>query len=609
MRRPARAAGAFALLAALAIAGGDAVASNPESPTRIFRDPVSKFSFKTFSDWNQVPLEAAGKDPVFDPVQKWMVARFAEADPAIVARFRAGAIEVFKMGKGLEGEKTGEKPGVRVINADEPKSMEELLKQILERTGGGFLPKESKEVKSKDGVPGKSWSVLRGGTFMVLAAWKKDDLEVGMWMACEGILRKRYELGFGRIVSSFTWFDEKAEDVRSLDVLNGVNISAKKRRAIEKGLVKGWDVVVSPNKNYIVIYNKKGHRNDKLAKILAERIELIRGQIYEQQFPPSEPVKTVSVVRVCGDGLEYHMYGGPYGSAGYWSSDTEELVFFDMDERKALADDDTLAVLYHEAFHQFIYYSVGEVAPHSWFNEGHGDYYAGSRYTGGQFAIKPFRWRIGIVKDAIKAGPRAMEETTDRDGETRFRFDSQSPGYSPLKALVRMSQGEYYSYPAVSYAQGWSLVYFLREIVPKNPEYSAKWGNILPTYFKVLKEEVNKARPLKPKVEEPDDGKDDPGMDEPGMDEPGMGEPGMDEPGMGEPGMDGPPAPEPPTPPGGDDDDAPTIPQFFSRFWDRDGKALKAAVTAAFAGVDFDDLESAWKKEINKIPTPPRRKR
>ena len=39
---------------------------------------------------------------------------------------------------------------------------------------------------------------------------------------------------------------------------------------------------------------------------------------------------------------------------------------------------DSLLVLYHEAFHQYIYYAVGEVAPHDWFNEGHGDYFSGA---------------------------------------------------------------------------------------------------------------------------------------------------------------------------------------------------------------------------------------
>jgi hypothetical protein len=36
---------------------------------------------------------------------------------------------------------------------------------------------------------------------------------------------------------------------------------------------------------------------------------------------------------------------------------------------------------------------------------------------------------------------------------------------------------------------------------------------------------------------------------------------------------------------------------------------LRAALAAAFQGVDFAELEAAWKKEISKIPTPPRRRR
>ena len=55
-------------------------------------------------------------------------------------------------------------------------------------------------------------------------------------------------------------------------------------------------------------------------------------------------------------------------------------------------------------------------------------------------------------------------------------------------------------------------------------------------------------------------------------------------------------------PPG--DDDAPVIPQFISRFMSST-KALKKAVETAFAGVDFDELEVAWKESISKIPTPP----
>ena len=309
-------------------------------------------------------------------------------------------------------------------------------------------------------------------------------------------------------------------------------------------MVAGWDVLVSPKKQYVIIYNTKNKTNTQLARELAERIEAIRAQVYEVQFPPSAPIDAVSIVRVCADRKEYADYGGPGGSAGYWNDDSEELVFYDASEAKK-TDKDTLAVLYHEAFHQFIYYSVGEVAPHSWFNEGHGDYYAGARYQDKKFKIRPFDWRVGVIKNALPKGPRTVTETTPPfrigsldSGGTHYVEDLQSGGYTPLSTLVRMSQQEYYTDPGTHYAQGWSLVYFLREIVPANPKWNAKWGKILETYFKTLKEEVNKDKPLARPNPKPDGGPEKPAG--PAGKPTTPGEPGMGEsPAMGDAPADG----------------------------------------------------------------------
>jgi hypothetical protein len=317
----------------------------------------------------------------------------------------------------------------------------------------------------------------------------------------------------------------------------------------------------------------------------------------------------VSVIRVCGDRMEYHQYGGPGGSAGYWNDDSEELVFYDADPNNLKPDRDTLAVLYHEAFHQFIYYSVGEVAPHSWFNEGHGDYFAGAKYADQKFKIGPFDWRVGVVKEAIRNGPSPYEET-EKNGATLRHWDRKQGGYSPLKCLVDMSQGEYYSYPSVCYAQGWSLVYFLREIVPKNAKWNEKWGNILTVYFDTLKAEVNKDKPLKPKKEKKGGG-DDPPPTTPPTTPPGNGggstppapptPPGMDggdAPGMGDdPGMGG---DSPPPPSGAPSDDDGMIVYARSKYSSSE-RALRKALDAAFKGVNWDELEAAWKESILKV--------
>lgn len=655
-------------------------------PTKRFRDQNAKFSFKLFPDWDPVPLETEGKSARqfgSSGTDKYAVCQYFQRGADKRGQM-AGKLLAYRMGGGATGIKTGtttEEDGAKkdpfleklrsAMGDDDPKTMRDLFKKALD--GYGFLDeppkpgapqrdwkamekekdaladkildlKLAKPIKSRDAepVPGLMWAIERKNPqlswtdkpcYLVMATWKKDDMEVGLWMTCAGEQKKTFEQGFKMVSTSFLWFDEKAEDAASLDVLNGLPISAAKRRDIERGLVKGWDVVVSPKKNYIILYNTVGKRNDLLARILGERIEQIREQVYEHQFPPAAKIEAVCIARICGDRAEYHHYGGPGGSAGYWNSDTEELVFYDASPKKE-PDDDTLAVLYHEAFHQYIYYSVGEVAPHSWFNEGHGDYYAGSKYLSKKFAIRPFNWRVGVIKEALVKGPCKPEAedpkkpSTDGPGGSmpggddeggpskRVNWDRSKGGYTPLEYFVKMTQGEYYSYPSVSYAQGWSLVYFLREFVPKNPKWNEKWGKILGTYFDTLKAEANKDKPLTPKKapkpEDPGMGGDAPGMGDttppepPPTDDPtppaappgGPTAPGMDggEPGMGtdDPGMGG-------DAPGGDGED-PTGGFIMppSRFRGS-GEALKKAVEEAFKGVDFAELETAWRDTMKKI--------
>ncbi|MHC4548773.1 MAG: hypothetical protein ACYTEZ_08335 [Planctomycetota bacterium] len=260
--------------------------------------------------------------------------------------------------------------------------------------------------------------------------------------------------------------EEEGEGVTDADIF--VNSEEKPelwREARKKKLkgVKGWAAL--DTQNYLIVYNKEVKR--PLLKKIAQHIEKIRANIYEKLFPPSREVKAVSVVRVCKDRAEYHRYGGPGGSAGYWSRGDEELVFYQDRSNKK----DSLRVLYHEAFHQYIHYAVGDVAPHSWFNEGHGDYFAGHDYVGRRFIAKPFRWRTGIIANAL------ARKT-----------------YVPLDKFLKYTQGEYYATPGLCYAQGWSLVYFLREVEKKKvKKYKQYWG-LLDRYFEAIKRNVKSVK-------------------------------------------------------------------------------------------------------------------
>ncbi len=595
-------------------------AAASDVPRQRYRDRVYKFSFKMFDKWSQVPIENG---------EKIDVAKFVEGTDRgdLAPTLTVVRLNLKEGGDGpvvTPGLPEGLPPEIkaRLAALEAPKcAWDATIGQM--RLPDGFKPDRSKfdEIESKDDVKGKMWSleVDYGGDYgdykiyVSLIDFVKDDLEYGIFFRCPATRRKSFERGLVVLGRSFEFHDEKAKDVETLDVLDGVAITPERRREIERSLIQGWKVIVSPKKQYVVIYNTKHERNNQLAEEIARRIELIREQIYEKQFPPAHPITAVSIVRVCGDRKEYFAYGGPGGSAGYWNSQAEELVFYDASPSKAI-DDDTVAVLYHEAFHQYIYYSVGDVAPHSWFNEGHGDYYAGAQLKGKKFKLEPFRWRMGIIRAAVQHGPRAKATVQGDDGKSHEQWANDG-GYTPLRDFVRFTQGQYYAYPDVSYAEGWSLIYFLREIVPKNREYREKWGKILDTYFDTLKASVAATRrettpsdagpaaPTPPGGEKPKGPGEEPwdgGGDAPGA-KPGGGDEGGS---SGEkPGDEG----GSPKKPGGDDDGGDSggpdggepegwiPPPVYGR---TGADALDRAVKAAFEGVDFDELEAAWAKAV-----------
>lgn len=590
---------ALRLVAAGALAAAIAATALPAAPSapaalptpfgttagKAYRSSVWKFSLNVFDDWNEVPIEIGEKYEVakwYEPGSK------GEVFPRELSIFRlnlrpGGDDAANGQGPATEGGSEEERQLRQKIREmqDEaaPKSIYGLAFDRLRGFDDKKYPEDKnwKPVVSKDKVNGKFWVIEIPFTSKpnpdetlcaMLIGFEKEGVSYGVRLICTARRRDNFEGLMKSIAKSFLFFDEKAKDVQSLSVLDGINISPKRRSDIEKGMVKGWEVIVSPKKNYIVVYNTKGDRNKELAHVLADRIEKIREQVYEKQFPPSKPIDAVSVMRVCGDRKEYQAYGGPAGTGGYWNDGTEELVFYDASPSRKI-DDDTVAVLYHEAFHQYIYYSVGNVAPHSWFNEGHGDYYAGAKYGTTKFRIEPFNWRVGVIKTALNQGPRTFTTTKDDKGNEHKQWGGA--GYTPLKDFVAFSQGEYYSYPDVCYAQGWSLIYFLREEVPRKKEWNAKWGKILPTYFEVLKREVQ-AREARRH------------------------------------GDDGPPAPPPdggdgtpPTKPGGDGGDDAAGAFQPPHYGHSSRSALEQALAEAFMGVDFAELEAAWVETMKHV--------
>ena len=226
------------------------------------------------------------------------------------------------------------------------------------------------------------------------------------------------------------------------------------RMAVRSRLGDGW--AVADTENFLFVDNTK---EGFLMRHLQKKLEGIR-KIYAERFPPTDEITAVATVRICKDEGEYLQYGGERGTAGFWSPLREELVLYEAGR------EDSLRTLYHEGFHQYVHHAIGELQPHSWYNEGYGDYFGGARFT-----------EEGVITQ-IQANPQRLPVIQEASREAT---------HASWSDMIRMERSDYYGPKiAIHYAMGWSMIYFLEEaeVVAKHPI----WSQILPVYFDALKE-------------------------------------------------------------------------------------------------------------------------
>lgn len=208
-----------------------------------------------------------------------------------------------------------------------------------------------------------------------------------------------------------------------------------KRARIKKALIDTWSYIDTPH--YIVIYDC----DDGLAKFIAEQVEWMRKYAYEVVFPPPKPITECMVVRICKNMDEYHHYGGPQGSAGYWAAARDELVFPDLGAGKK-PDPETMGVLHHEAFHQYVYYALVKHDPPVWFNEGYAEYF---------FCVKP----AGTHMEFMKRHPMRYSKVKSALGEKKL---------IPIKTFVHLSHMQYMEQADLCYAEGWAFATWLKNV-------------------------------------------------------------------------------------------------------------------------------------------------
>ena len=315
-------------------------------------------------------------------------------------------------------------------------------------------------------LKGKLREFTSGMSAYLIGTFKQDNVEWGVIYSCsEEYYRRNWKDIFRKSISTFRLFEPEEPTIRKEGEpeVDPTELKGDAKREYLKQAIAGspgWYSI--DTKNYVFLSNAK----DKgFVKTLARNIEVLRAKVYEKLFPPQKEIDAISVVRVLDSQSEYYQYGGSPGSAGYWNSSLEELVLFDGFEGVTKRDSKrfTQAVMNHEAFHQYIHYAVGDLAPHSWFNEGHGDYFAGMVVSGGGVSTGTFDWRTNYLKQHLR----------------------DKKGLIPIRSLVRLPQREYYSNAGLKYSQGWALIFFLRKVTNDK-----RYREIPDIYFKYLSENI-----------------------------------------------------------------------------------------------------------------------
>jgi hypothetical protein len=404
------------------------------------------------------------------------------------------------------------KEGIRFVSASAPKDLLAWMKSNPEIEGGKVLKIESQKDVSIQKIQATEYEFstpdepnLRLGYYAMVYKLS-PDVDVAIVFSGPGDPKKwsKWEAPFSQMAKSFAKVETQAIAGATA---TGTTLRDKIRAEQMKKLGSlggAWKLYETPH--YFIL---TPHEDRAFVEELKQRLERIH-EIYEQDYPAAkaeeyrkagETAKTgdqksedekaqeqfdkamkdmlmqgatpqelasCSRVRVFTDHDAYLSYGAPGGSAGYWSPMDQELVLYD--DQGGGGRRNTWAVLNHEGFHQYIFYFFGALSPHSWYNEGSGDYYSGYAWKASRFVLTKFDWRVDTIKEAIR------EKT-----------------FVPLDKFVRYTQAEYYGNNkegvdgGQNYAQGWSLIYFLRTGKKNNAKgWDPAWDNILETYLRVL---------------------------------------------------------------------------------------------------------------------------
>lgn len=235
------------------------------------------------------------------------------------------------------------------------------------------------------------------------------------------------------------------------------------RAAARKSIanMRGW--WYAETMEYIFLSDIRSATGKGLVRELQETLPALR-RAFATLIPPFDEKTDVSVVRIFEEQEAYRQYVGNKleWSAGLWSPMRRELVILSQGRDR----EQTLEIIRHEAFHQYLFYASAMIENAVWFNEGHACFFEGAEVDAKGRVEIPENRRVAHLLREFDAVTAQIPVTLKADYAAFYN------GAERLRQL--------------NYTTAWALVYFLRKGAPS--ERLTAYAGILGAYLKALAE-------------------------------------------------------------------------------------------------------------------------
>ena len=233
------------------------------------------------------------------------------------------------------------------------------------------------------------------------------------------------------------------------------------RAAARKSIanMKDWWYAETPE--YIFLSDIRSATGKALVKELQTTMPALRSA-FAQLIPPFDPTTDVSVIRIYEEREAYQQYVGEAHdwSIGLWTPMRRELVILSQGKDR----EQTLEIIRHEGFHQYLFYATGMAENAMWFNEGHACFF-----------------------EAAEIGSKGRVEIPE-DNRVNHLLDNLETAANLLPKIINADRSAFYGgsnqQRSLNYTTAWALIYFLRKGAPA--EGLSAYEGILDTYLKTL---------------------------------------------------------------------------------------------------------------------------